>query len=197
MAGRCGTAPPGAGSPVRGQAAGGAVVVVVVGFTLAAAWWWGGSDEQALRSSPVSPAVASTPQASGRRALERSVSELAIAGHRSYGGGAREWWHPRWGRDLVLPSAPGYSGRGGAGGRTTAGGWAGVDRRPIAARTAEGGGGAKAEAAVDVLHGAADHVGHTGSRANDDDGGDGARGPEQRHEAGRAAGEHTTPVPPP
>jgi hypothetical protein len=38
MAGRCGTAPLGAGAPVRGQAGGGSVVVVVVvGFTFAAA----------------------------------------------------------------------------------------------------------------------------------------------------------------
>src|ERR1700733_11554800 len=71
MAGRCGTLPLGAGSPVRGQAGPGAVDVVVVAFALATGSR-GGEEEQALRSSPVSPAVASTPQASGRRALERS-----------------------------------------------------------------------------------------------------------------------------
>ena len=63
--------PPGAGSPVRGQVGAGAVVVVVVGLGLTAALW-AGEDEQALRSSPASPAAASTPQASGCRTVERS-----------------------------------------------------------------------------------------------------------------------------
>jgi hypothetical protein len=79
MAGRCGTAPVGAGTPVSGQAGAGAVVVVVVFFGLATASR-AGEDEQALRSSPVSPAAASAPQACGRRTLKRVVSDLAIAG---------------------------------------------------------------------------------------------------------------------
>src|SRR3984957_7923160 len=94
MAGRCGTAPPGAGCPVRGQAGGGAGGVVVVGLTFFGAASCVGEDEQALRRSPVSPAVASTPQANGCRSLARSVSVLAIAGRRSYGGQAQKWCHP-------------------------------------------------------------------------------------------------------
>src|ERR1700722_20645802 len=93
MAGRDGTTPPGAGCPVSGHAGGGAVDVVGVGFGFLAAASWVGEDEQALRSSPVSPAVASKPQASGCRTLARSVSVLAIAGRRSYGGGTPKWWH--------------------------------------------------------------------------------------------------------
>src|ERR1700735_497627 len=93
MAGRCGTAPPGAGCPVRGHAGGGAVDVVVVGLTFLGAASFVGEDEQALRRSPVSPAVASTPQANGCRSLARSVSVLAIAGRRSYGGRTPKWCH--------------------------------------------------------------------------------------------------------
>src|SRR3984957_392363 len=94
MAGRDGTTPPGAGCPVSGHAGGGAVDVVVVGVGFLAAASWVGEDEQALRSSPVSPAVASTPQANGCRTLARSVRVLAIAGRRSYGGQAQKWCHP-------------------------------------------------------------------------------------------------------
>src|SRR3984957_12229362 len=94
MAGRGGTTPPGAGCPVKGQGGGGAGEGVGVGLGFLAAASWVGEDEQALRSSPVSPAVASTPQASGCRTLARSLSVLAIAGRRSYGGRAQKWCHP-------------------------------------------------------------------------------------------------------
>src|ERR1700761_1197425 len=94
MAGRCGTVPPGAATPVSGQAGGGAVEVVVVGLTFLAASGLG-EEEQALRRRPVTPVVTSTPQASGCCTLARLVSDLGIAGRRSYGGGARKWWHTR------------------------------------------------------------------------------------------------------
>src|SRR3984957_19824636 len=116
MAGRCGTAPPGAGCPVRGQAGGGAGGVVVVGLTFLGAASGVGEDEQALRRSPVSPAVASTPQASGCRTLARSVSVLAIAGRRSYGGGTPKWWHAAVPRPDDKGGGPSVgSGGGGAG----------------------------------------------------------------------------------
>jgi hypothetical protein len=82
MAGRCGTVPLGAGSPVRGQVGWGAVVVVVVGFAFTAALS-AGADEQALTSSPASPAAASTLQARGCRNVERSLPDFAIAERRS------------------------------------------------------------------------------------------------------------------
>src|ERR1700677_4339144 len=94
MAGRCGTVPPGAGSPVKGQVGGGAVVVVVVGFAFTAALW-AGADEQALTSSPASPAAASRLQARGCRNLLRRVSDFAIAGRRSYESYPCEWWDAR------------------------------------------------------------------------------------------------------
>ena len=47
-----------------------------------------------------------------------------------------------------------------------------VDLGPVAAGAAVGGGRSEPEAAVDVLHGAADDVGHAGNGAGDDDGGD-------------------------
>ena len=119
-----------------------------------------GEEEQALRRRPARPVVTSTPQASGCRTVERLVSDLGIAGRRSYGGGARKWWHTRVGagRRGRRPGGYGSGGRG-AGGRAGCGRGAGVDGGPIAARGAVGAGGAEAEAAVDVLHGPADDLG--------------------------------------
>src|ERR1700722_16026053 len=122
MAGRDGTTPPGAGCPVRGHAGGGAVDVVVVGLGFLAAASCVGADEQALRSSPGSPAVASTPQANGWRTLARSVSVLAIAGRRSYGGQASKWCHPTLRRpETARRRRSDGSGGGGGGGRSRRG----------------------------------------------------------------------------
>src|ERR1700683_4040595 len=92
MAGRCGTVPFGAGSPVTGQVGCTAVVGVVGGLAFPAALWTG-EDEQALTSNPASPAAASTLQARGCRNVERSLPDFAIAERRSYEGQPREWWH--------------------------------------------------------------------------------------------------------
>ena len=81
------------------------------------------------------------------------------------------------------------------GGGPRAGGGPGVDVGPVAGRAAVRGGRTKAEAAVDVLHGAADHVGHAGNGRDDDVRRDGPGRPEQRHEAGRAAGQQPPPFP--
>ena len=66
-------------------------MVVVVGFAFTAALW-AGEDEQALTSSPASPAAASTLQARGCRNVVRFLPDFAIAERRSYEGQAREWW---------------------------------------------------------------------------------------------------------
>ena len=85
---------------------------------LLAAASWAGEDEQALRSSPVSPAAASTPQASGCRTLERSVSDLGhrwasiVRGPRPESGGIPV----AAGRAGPARDAARESGRGGAGG---------------------------------------------------------------------------------
>src|SRR5580704_19185890 len=87
------------------------------------------------------------------------------------------------------------SGRRGASRGPRAGSGPGVDIRPIPARTAVRRSRAQAEPAVDVLHGAANHVGYPGYGGDDDVGRDRPGIPEQRHETGRAAGPHTPAVP--
>src|SRR5580704_12332930 len=99
MAGRFGTAPPGAGSPVRGQAGAGAVDVVARGVTLAAALW-AGEEEQALNSNAVIPTTASAPQARRCRTPKRSI--FAIAGRDRTGTGPKSGVMPSAAQPLAL-----------------------------------------------------------------------------------------------
>ena len=71
--------PPGAGSPVSGQAGGGAVEVVVVGFGLGGAASLCAGEEHALSNSPARAIAPNTPQTSGRRARARWGAVVAIS----------------------------------------------------------------------------------------------------------------------